>query len=791
MKKSALLVTILLLLLLFPNFQSHVTEVEAAGASHAKYWTQSASIPQCGDETITSVVILSSGLDTKHPAFAGAKIEFFGDFTTDQAGIDDSLGAGTAQASLIVDPLQGFCPTAKLMVAKVINDKGELEVQAVEAAIDALVHHPFQTDVALLPVIPEGLSVIGYADLQALHARGTSLIAPVGEDGYLYSYPARYPEVTGVHGIDGAGEILPGTNINPDEDWIKSIAAPGEDITVAVANTTNYSTLTGSNVASAVVAGAAAQAHAACRATGQTVECSDPVSLLLSSGLEDNSGTNYLNLASTALMLGYNASIDAIPVHTGWEMRERTVTMTVDTLGSEPAQVELIVENNFGGSEEPYLYLAMQQDDKDTWQVTFDLPTGKFYPAYSIKVGERQTPWGILPQPYFAYGLGWESVGGTQLGPVLPLNVSPSMMALASYTDQSVRTPPVTTAGFAAYSVAGDVCHGIQITDATLEVPPTTLDCNDWIGNNPQVIADEGSFYVLSEGAASSAHLIKLSPFGDIVWMKTFLGYASNLTLGADGYLYLSGGLEQPMKKVDPRTGQSIYDAQYLSKTTVTGQPVIFDDGTAIALITTGSSGLEGSGIVAFDAMGETLWHQPVQIYGAGQVLGDGQVVIACTGNNVMALDPIDGTILWQQAALGFSNCEATMALSDAGVTIVAYNNEYAELSLLDIASGDIIYAYELWQQEHATTQSPAMLVIGDHVAVASATSLGWYNVLDGNSADPVETGQVTLPQGDWSMTATQTLDEVRLYVSSNEGMYTFTLPLEESYSIYLPTIMR
>ena len=188
-----------------------------------------------------------------HPSLAGAAIEQRG-FAP--GGVRPQ-GHATAVASLLAGRDGGFhgaAPGAQLLAADVYGGSpaggsAVLIAQALAWLAQARV-----------PVIC--ISLVGPSDtvlraaVQALTARGVLLVAAVGNDGPAGPplYPASYPGVVAVTGVDAQRRVLPEAGRGTHVDF----AAPGADMAGAAMGG-GYVTLRGTSFAAPLVAGRLAQ----------------------------------------------------------------------------------------------------------------------------------------------------------------------------------------------------------------------------------------------------------------------------------------------------------------------------------------------------------------------------------------------------------------------------------------------------------------------------------------------------------------------------------------------------
>lgn len=176
-----------------------------------------------GATTGVRVGLIDSGVDADHPAFAGASIQQRG-----FAGAAHVGAHGTAVASLIAGA-RGSAPGSTLYVADVYGGAPTGGgATAIVAALGWLVQsHARVINISL--VGPNNRAV--EAAVRAAIARGHVIVAAVGNDGPAAAplYPASYPGVVGVTGVDARNRVLPEAGRGAQVDF----AAPGSDFSAA------------------------------------------------------------------------------------------------------------------------------------------------------------------------------------------------------------------------------------------------------------------------------------------------------------------------------------------------------------------------------------------------------------------------------------------------------------------------------------------------------------------------------------------------------------------------------
>jgi len=204
----------------------------------------------------TRVGLIDSGVDAHHPVFADVSVHLHGCM-----GRSIPAEHGTEVASLLVGRsahFHGAAPGAALFGADVycgVPTGGTVE--SIADAFDWLVHER-------VPVI--NVSLVGppnallAAVVRSVVARGYLIVAAVGNDGPAAPplYPAAYPGVIGVTGVDARGHIL----AEAERGEQVKFAAPGADMSAALPPRA-YAEVRGTSFAAPIVAGLLARSIAA------------------------------------------------------------------------------------------------------------------------------------------------------------------------------------------------------------------------------------------------------------------------------------------------------------------------------------------------------------------------------------------------------------------------------------------------------------------------------------------------------------------------------------------------
>ncbi|NEX95302.1 S8 family serine peptidase, partial [Caulobacter sp. 17J65-9] len=194
------------------------------------------------------VGLIDTGVDARHPALAGARIEP----KAFAAGGWSPKPHGTAVASLLAgrtDGFRGAAPGATVMAADVYGNTprgGSAESVARALAWMAETRTPV-VNVSL--VGPPNAAV--KAAVEALLARGHLIVAAVGNDGPAApaAYPASYPGVIAVTGVDRRRKVL----IEAGRAEHLDFAAPGADMAAAAPG--GLANVRGTSYAAPLVAG--------------------------------------------------------------------------------------------------------------------------------------------------------------------------------------------------------------------------------------------------------------------------------------------------------------------------------------------------------------------------------------------------------------------------------------------------------------------------------------------------------------------------------------------------------
>lgn len=193
--------------------------------------------------------LVDGGVDARHPALRHARLERHG---CEGRAVADTHG--TAVASLLVGRdahFHGAAPGATLYAADIYcGSPANGSVDVIVQALAWLVAQ--QVGVINLSLVGPPNRLLQRA-VAALQARGHLLVAAVGNDGPAAPplYPAAYPGVIGVTGVDPRERVLPEAGEGPQV----AFAAPGSELAVALAGGDGFTAARGTSFASPLVAG--------------------------------------------------------------------------------------------------------------------------------------------------------------------------------------------------------------------------------------------------------------------------------------------------------------------------------------------------------------------------------------------------------------------------------------------------------------------------------------------------------------------------------------------------------
>lgn len=228
-----------------PSLQADFDHLyEPAGGSLAPVAGALAAAQAMGGGRVIGMI---DGGVASHPSLAGKALEQNG-----FAGPPQPTGHGTAVASLLVGsqgPFRGAAMGARLFVADVYG--GKQSAGSATTIVKALGWLSRQRpQVINISLVGPPNKLVQQA-IRIVQSRGTVIAAAVGNDGPAApaQYPASYPGVIAVTGVDAGGRALPEAGKAAHLDF----AAPGADMAAALPGN-GYTRVRGTSFASPLVA---------------------------------------------------------------------------------------------------------------------------------------------------------------------------------------------------------------------------------------------------------------------------------------------------------------------------------------------------------------------------------------------------------------------------------------------------------------------------------------------------------------------------------------------------------
>jgi hypothetical protein len=201
-----------------------------------------------GSAGAVRVGLVDSGVETRHTVVADATIRRWG-----CDGKEVAAAHGTAVAALMVgrsDRFSGVAPGGTVYAADIYCDQPTGGAASLIAAALAWLARE-QVGVINLSLVGPPNQLLERA-VSAMIKRGHLLVAAVGNDGPAAPplYPASYPGVVGVTGVDARRRPLPEAARGPQVMF----AAPGSQMVTAAVGTPAYRSVRGTSFASPIVA---------------------------------------------------------------------------------------------------------------------------------------------------------------------------------------------------------------------------------------------------------------------------------------------------------------------------------------------------------------------------------------------------------------------------------------------------------------------------------------------------------------------------------------------------------
>lgn len=298
------------------KIQSEVLEVQATSPRQVIDWGVSlVQAPQMWSVTKgegIKVAVLDTGIDATHPDLAPNYKKGM-NFTTSNAGdVTDRQGHGTHCAGIIAGcdnlvGVVGVAPQAELYIAKVLGDDGSGSITSIVKGIDWAIEE--QVDVISMSLgcsVDPGPAL--HEAIKRARAAGIVIVAATGNENTHVGWPAVYEEVIAVGAVSQTLDRAGFSNFGNEVD----IAAPGVDI-YSTYPVGRYAKLSGTSMATPMVAGVVALVQAYCRKIGAKATPDQIIQLIRersvdlgTGGVDDMFGNGLVNVYK--LVKGNNAN---------------------------------------------------------------------------------------------------------------------------------------------------------------------------------------------------------------------------------------------------------------------------------------------------------------------------------------------------------------------------------------------------------------------------------------------------------------------------------------------------
>lgn len=211
------------------------------------------------------VAIIDTGIDISHPDLK-ERIKYTINMHTRTTDVTDDYGHGTHIAGLIAGKNTGVAPESELYIAKVLDSKGLGNMTNIIDGITFAINT--KVDILCMSLgIDRRLPLIIEERLIKAHEKGITIVCATGNSGVKPpEYPAKYDFIIGVGGIDKNGKLAHFSNFGDQMD----IVAPSVDILSTYLDG-KYARMTGTSMASPLVAGAIALIKSYYRKQGREI----------------------------------------------------------------------------------------------------------------------------------------------------------------------------------------------------------------------------------------------------------------------------------------------------------------------------------------------------------------------------------------------------------------------------------------------------------------------------------------------------------------------------------------
>lgn len=248
------------------------------------------------------VAVLDTGVDYRHPDLS-SNFKMGVNFTTNNPDdVMDRQGHGTHCAGVIAGcdndfGIVGVAPQAHIYAGKVLGDNGSGSIQGIINGIEWAIRQ--EVDIISMSLgcsVDPGPTL--HDAIKRARAAGIVIVAASGNESTHCGWPAAYDEVIAVGALDQAFGKAGFSNFGKELDVI----APGVNILSTYLNST-YAKLSGTSMATPMVAGVVALIQSFCRKQGVKATPDKIVQLITErsvdlgdAGHDDNFGNGLINV---------------------------------------------------------------------------------------------------------------------------------------------------------------------------------------------------------------------------------------------------------------------------------------------------------------------------------------------------------------------------------------------------------------------------------------------------------------------------------------------------------------
>lgn len=252
------------------SIHSEVVQIQSTQKQVIDWGVSLVQAPQLWSETKgegMKIAVLDTGVDKDHPDLKPNIKKGMNFTSSNRLDYRDRQGHGTHCAGIIAGcdneiGVVGVAPKAELYIAKVLGDDGSGTIAGIVKGIEWAISERVDIISMSLGASRDPGSVLHNAIKRARKA-GIIIVGATGNENTHVGWPAAYDEVIAVGAIGQDLERADFSNFGKEV----AIAAPGVDI-LSTYPTNQYAKLSGTSMATPMVAGVVALAQAYCRKRG-------------------------------------------------------------------------------------------------------------------------------------------------------------------------------------------------------------------------------------------------------------------------------------------------------------------------------------------------------------------------------------------------------------------------------------------------------------------------------------------------------------------------------------------